>query len=594
VKLRPDGEIDRGFAAGTLKALTLGAILLCYLFPLHTWTGYRNINEVSRIYLTQAIVDEGTLSIDDQLRRYGDVDDKAVHSGRFYTDKPVGLSFLSLPVYAVLRACGRLLERSWTLQQVRYALTVCCVSIPSLLLAALLLRYWCELTESLELVLFGVLAFALGTIACVYSTQFMGHQLGAVLAFGHFAWTRNVTNEASGPRLAAAGALAAFGAATDFFSVPLQAAIVLTYLPRVRRPAGWLAFACGALAVLAPVLAYNYLAFGNPLSAGYGHLVDPTFQKLHGGGLYGVTLPHLAAIWGLTLSPARGLFWLSPFLLIAPVGIWAMIHDPRRKKDGWLIAGSSLATFWLASSVVNWRLGWTVGPRAMVPVLPFLATAVVAAVEWSPAARPWFIVSGLLSILFVLSTTLTFPAFDPELANPLFEQTAFLLRRGLVSPNLGQLVGLHGPVSLLVPIFLVVIALSAVEIRRRRCGPSIERLHLLTVALVGVGFFYAASNLQIAPIGETRFSQAFLLALVGEGPASAKMFEEAVPLAENAEHRRSLASRAYWNAAMLHLGMGDREAARSVVNEWHEIDPRAPSVESLEQSLKTGRARRAH
>lgn len=571
-----------GIPARPLWALTLGAILLCYLFPLHAWTGYRNFNEVSRIYLTQAIVDEGSVSIDDPIRRYGDIDDKAVHSGHFYTDKPVGLSFFAVPVYAALQLTGRLLQRAWTLQQVRYVLTVCCVSVPSLLLAASLFRYWCELTLSLELVLFGVLAYALGTIACVYSTQFMGHQLGAVLAFGHFLWMRKMSKEASPSRLAAAGALAGFGSATDYFSVPLQAAIVLTYLPGVRGPRERIAFACGALAVLGAVLAYNDIAFGTPLSAGYGHLVDPTFRKLHGGGLYGVTLPHLVALWGLSLSPAKGLFWISPFLLIAPVGIWAMIDDPRRKREGWLIAGSSVATFWLASSVVNWRLGWTVGPRAMVPVLPFLATAVLVAIERFPKLRPWFVVSALLSILFVLATTLVFPAFDPELGNPLPEQTLFLLRRGLVSPNLAGLVGLRGATSLLVPVAALSVVLFALETRRRRRGTPIDRFQLLSAVLVAEGFLYAVLNLRVSPSGETRFSQGFLLALVGETRASAKMFEDAVPLAESDEHRRNLASRAYWNAVMLYLGMGDRDAVREVVDTWRAIDPAAPSVETLE------------
>ena len=57
----------------------------------------------TRLALSQAIVDHGTLRIDAYQRQFGD---KAAYGRHFYTDKAPGLSFLAVPTYALLRGLG--------------------------------------------------------------------------------------------------------------------------------------------------------------------------------------------------------------------------------------------------------------------------------------------------------------------------------------------------------------------------------------------------------------------------------------------------------------------------------------------------------
>ena len=53
---------------------------------------------------------------------------------------------------------------------------------------------------------------------------------------------------------------------------------------------------------------YNTLAFGSPFAMGYNHLAGPqVFQQGQSQGFFGVTYPHLDALWGTTFSPYRAI-----------------------------------------------------------------------------------------------------------------------------------------------------------------------------------------------------------------------------------------------------------------------------------------------
>src|SRR3990172_8968891 len=67
-----------------------------YFFP--RWADW-NIN--SRFDLVLAVVDKGTLAIDDYYQNTGDY---ASYKGHFYSDKAPGLSFLGVPAYIAYKA----------------------------------------------------------------------------------------------------------------------------------------------------------------------------------------------------------------------------------------------------------------------------------------------------------------------------------------------------------------------------------------------------------------------------------------------------------------------------------------------------------
>lgn len=75
--------------------LTIFLILLaCYAYFLPRWADW---NQNSRFDLVRAIVEKGTLAIDDYAANMGD---HATINGHIYSDKAPGLSFAAVPIYS--------------------------------------------------------------------------------------------------------------------------------------------------------------------------------------------------------------------------------------------------------------------------------------------------------------------------------------------------------------------------------------------------------------------------------------------------------------------------------------------------------------
>jgi len=76
---------------------------------------------------------------------------------------------------------------------------------------------------------------------------------------------------------------------------------------------------------------YNTAVFGSPFADFYQHL--PRFPEILRHGVGGFAWPSLTAFWGITFSPYRRLFWLSPFLLLALPGFWALRRAPQWRAE---------------------------------------------------------------------------------------------------------------------------------------------------------------------------------------------------------------------------------------------------------------------
>ena len=100
------------------------------------------------------------------------------------------------------------------------------------------------------------------------------------------------------------------------------------------------------------------------------------------------------------------------------------------------------------------------GPRHLIPLLPFWVTAVVFLFSRASAAsrRGLAVLFGILapiSIFLIFIGTAVFPYFPKEFSNPLFELSWSLLREGKYAPNLGSWLGLSG-LNTLLPLLLMV------------------------------------------------------------------------------------------------------------------------------------------
>lgn len=418
-------------------------------------------NADTHIFLTASIVDRGSLTIDPLARFTGDV---AFAHGHYYADKAPGLSFAAVPLYALLK---------WTVLGghpytslfavpvaqrtdffVRYLLTIALAAVPTGVLVALLYSFLARFELSSRARAAVALTYGLGTIARPFAGELFSHQLSALLVFSAFILLYRARHGEVGERaVALAGLLLGYAIITEYPVALIGLALGLyawTIPERGRRLAVWVAVGAGPCLLLGAI--YNTLTFGGPLSVGYGHLAGPqTFRVGQAQGIFGVTYPHLDALWQTTFGPYRGVFLLCPVLLLAIPGfarLWRL-RAWRAEVVTWLAIALAYALFTV--SYFEWDGGFSMGPRQFLPALPFIMPAVAATLL--PGGRPlWrrlFAPLAALSVVIVELATATSPLFDPKYGSPLTQWVLPHLRDGALDNNWGQLFHLPGLLQLL-------------------------------------------------------------------------------------------------------------------------------------------------
>lgn len=121
--------------------------------------------------------------------------------------------------------------------------------------------------------------------------------------------------------------------------------------------------------LLSGFVAFSLFEFGSPLPP-YYHLFSTYVES--GAGRAGENNGFLAALYGTLLSPSRGLFVFSPFLLVVAAGtIYAF---KRLRHDGmfWLCLGWFLTSVLLIANWFSWEGGHSFGPRLFADSFPSL------------------------------------------------------------------------------------------------------------------------------------------------------------------------------------------------------------------------------
>jgi hypothetical protein len=134
-----------------------------------------------------------------------------------------------------------------------------------------------------------------------------------------------------------------------------------------------------------------------------------------------------------------------------------------------IVAGVITVIFVLFQSSINfWRGGWSIGPRYITVMLPFVLPLIASQLDaWR--TRWWLvgIAAGtmLVGIAVYSLSSATFPYWPESMRNPLYELTLRLVGDGLVAPSLGTALGLSGIVSLL-PYFALVAGVFGLSVTR--------------------------------------------------------------------------------------------------------------------------------
>ncbi len=447
------------------------AVLYFYSFPY--FAEIHHANELPRIYLVKAMVDDGSFAIDDGVRRWGTTVDVSPSGGHYYSNKAPGASFLAVPAYAALKGLHSLLGYGpVNLAQMTWTFRVVSGVIPTLLFLLLLWRFLARYAPRPETRRLVIAGYALGSMALTYSILFHAHQLAAVsIATAYILTVWVVENGRDRRWLLVAGFAAGCAPLVDYQAAFAGVPIAVYLIARAwqRRQPRWVVYeVLGAIPPIAALLYYHYAAFGSPFRTGYD--ASKTFAFHHQVGFLGIDKIRLEALFGSTLAPDNGLFFLCPMLLLALPG-WYLL---ARRKAWWPLGLTlSVAAIYLLfiSSINFWRGGWQMGPRYITAMLPFLLIPVTVAVAASE--KRWPLRAGVLALIVVgiaiyyLSCS-EYPHFPEYFVNPFYELTLRLLREGHAAYNLGYAVGLRGLASLLPALALLGALVVGIALPSRR------------------------------------------------------------------------------------------------------------------------------
>jgi hypothetical protein len=452
-------------------------LLLPYVYVFPRWA---DPNQNSRLDMIVAVVEDHTFQIDKYVANTVDYAKVGEH---YYSDKAPGAAILGIPVYAGLKlvldtplmdkvmqrlaanpafvATLRVEGSGLLVQKVRFALALVVIAlvvgaVPSALLGVLLYLALAHFTPRPGVRLVVVVGYSLLTPALAYANTLYGHQLSAALLFGAYYLVLAAARPLSRTRLLAVGFLLAYAVVTEYPAVLISGIIFGYTVYRLVREGQWRRFGWmlpTGLAVGGAWLAYNTVVFGGPLKLGYSY--SEQWATVHSTGFMSLTWPHADALWGITFGPFRGVFVLSPLLLLAVPGFVLWWRTGEQRAAFWVALASTVAIFLFNASSAMWWGGFAVGPRYILPGLPFMALALVFVVRDWGGQLIGRVVIGLLYVWSTVATwglTLAEQAFPPGAdlhPNPLVDYAWPNWLIGNIARNAGTLLRLRGPLSLL-------------------------------------------------------------------------------------------------------------------------------------------------
>ena len=403
---RPCPPSPRGKQDPSARHRRAACAIALILFAAYTYfyqAGGWNPN--SRFALVRAIVEQGTLRIDDTALFEGQLvtGDLAQSEDHIYSDKAPGLALFAAPLVALSQPFVTDPQSPAGIAWLSYLATVYAAGLPTIITALIILHAATRLGATLHAAALAALVFGLGTPAWCYSTLFYGHALTTTCLTGAFAASLALADPSSAQRdwllATAVGLGGGWATVTEYPTVVPVALTTLLALwhaseggrLRVFRVASgiaiWASICAGVLAW------YNDSAFGSPLQIGYSSVSG--FEGMS-QGFFGIGRPDYRVMRQILFGPFRGLFYLTPLLIAAPVGFLILVRYRRSRLAG--LTGASIIIFYLIfnASYYYWDGGWSYGPRHMAPALPFLCIAL--APIWSRACsmvRAGFLVAAL-------------------------------------------------------------------------------------------------------------------------------------------------------------------------------------------------------
>ncbi len=497
--------------------------MFLFLFASFAWFYHAGEhNENAHLDQIRALAEEGSWQID---RFAGNTADVITVGGHIYPNKAPGITYLGVLPWIFFRGLLSIapLSQAAQLHFTAYLVTLTTLGFFSSLTGCALFALLGRLGLAVGHALLFALLYSLGTIAFPFSTVLFSHQLAASFLFlGFFllcdqARHEVVTTEGRWRRrlqIAGAGLLLGFAPVLEY-PAALGTIIVGIYGLTTLRWRAFLIFIAAGVAAGSLLLIYNWYAFHHLFFLSYEAYQAPgaAFGG-HAHGFVGVAWPSPGIFWEITFGPQRGLFYVNPWLfLIVPALLTLTAAAGRREL---IVCFAMVVAFFafnsgFGDSIVYWGGAWSIGPRHLIPMLPFMAVPIALLCR----RRIFFLIAaglGGFSLLTMFCVTAITPCLSYEAHGPyLFYLRQFFLGRfslnadaifaGQIVPgysfNLGQLLGLP-PRAQLLP-FALLWAVALPMLLREACPLTrISRPRLAGWATLG--FSCALVVVSLAPL----------------------------------------------------------------------------------------------
>ncbi len=426
--------------------LAIYLFLAVYLLPMFPHGG--SANELTRWATAASLVERTSFEIGWTEDLIGPNVDTARVGNSVYSNKPPGTAILAAPFYALTRAVvgppnESNIRISWFVM--RFFLST---------LPLLLLGLWLYSRDTDEFSL-SVLLFA--SPLFVYSFLFFSHVLVGVLIYTAF----RVIYDA--PRIFLrncflAGLICGLAVISEF---PALIPVIvlgagLLFAPRADRFRNVFFFAAGTAPFAVFLLVYNYSLFGSPFALSYAYESFPEWAEVAGRGVFGIGFPTISNVYLLLISPARGLFFFAPILLLS-VATFFTSREVRTRRHKVKVAMIVVSVIVMCGHSAA-HGGWSFGARYLVMLLPLLMDSFFDG-EIYDLSNIWQ--GFLFAISFVLCTLpiLTFPFAPPEFKYPHNNfWGSFLWNEGWFTPTLANAFGVPSGIWTLLPAALALCA----------------------------------------------------------------------------------------------------------------------------------------
>jgi hypothetical protein len=272
---------------------------------------------------------------------------------------PLPTALVVTPLYAPVIALGAV--RGWTPERLNSTVLVMeKVSAAALTTGAVVL-FWIAVRRRLDpagAVLLTT-AFAFGTNTWATSSQGLWQHAFAELLVA--AVLVLVTMPSTTARSLIAGACLATIVTNRPQNLWLAAGLATYAVIWWLRGASRIPLIIAGVAAGTPIVLLNLLLFGHPVGAYTRIPISWLFSR-----------PLLEGIAGLLISPGRGLFVFSPWLLVLPWAIWLGWRNRRDRALTACLVGALVIQIGFFART-DWRAGYSYGPRFLVDLLPIAA-----------------------------------------------------------------------------------------------------------------------------------------------------------------------------------------------------------------------------